>query len=399
MKREKAMKKWSFALCAAVLALSLLLPAGAHAQGESIWTLADESGQKITSIAADVDIGDEYISGDNQLYRVKAIDRVNMVATMENLGEEPALSLTEYELQPVAAAVRSVGLYATHTDEAYEKGDGSASLENGWAGILDVASTLKSYLEKGGLQVELDVTQHLPHDAGAYRRSRATATNLVRQGAQVLFDVHRDGIPDPSEYQVEVDGEETTKVRLLVGRSNPNSAANKEFAKKIKAVGDEKYPGLIKDIFIGKGDYNQEILPQSVLLEFGTHTSDKEEVLRSTEYMADVLNTVLTGKSAGAKRDESAEQSAPVQPGAPTPSGGIRQDVEVVPQSQQNNNRGDGSGSGIAWILGLAVLGVLAFALLSGGFGNLGGRLKRFSSELTGGAVGDKPDDDNDRDE
>ncbi|MDR2514048.1 MAG: stage II sporulation protein P [Christensenellaceae bacterium] len=390
------MKSRKLALCAAVLALSLLLPAGALAQGEAIWTLADESGQKITAIAAEVDLGDEYISGDNQLYRVKALNRVSMVATMESLGEEPALSLTEYDLQPVAAAARSVGLYATHSDEAYENGDGSASLENGWAGILDVASTLKSYLEKDGLQVELDVTQHLPHDAGAYRRSRSTAANLVRQGAQVLFDVHRDGIPDPSEYVVKVEGQETTKVRLLVGRSNPNSSANKEFAKKIKAVGDEKYPGLIKDIFIGKGDYNQEILPQSVLLEFGTHTSDKEEVLRSTEYMADVLTTVLTGKSA-AKKGEDAAQSAPAQPGAPTPSGGIRQDVELAPQSQQNNNgRGDGSGSGIAWIIGLAVLGVLAFALLSGGFGNLGGRLKRFSSELTGGALGDKPDDDKD---
>ena len=33
-----------------------------------------------------------------------------------------------------------------------------------------------------------------------------------------------------------------SKVRLLVGRSNPNAAANREFAKELKAAADEMYP-------------------------------------------------------------------------------------------------------------------------------------------------------------
>lgn len=71
--------------------------------------------------------------------------------------------------------------------------------------------------------------------------------------------------------------------------------------KKLKAAADSEYPGLIKDIFIGKGNYNQELMPQSILLEFGTHTSNKEEVLRSTELMADVLHTVLFGTGGPAR--------------------------------------------------------------------------------------------------
>lgn len=75
---------------------------------------------------------------------------------------------------------------------------------------------------------------------GAYRRSRATAVELLKQGPSALIDVHRDGIPDASEYTTEVDGEEMTQVRLLVGRSNPNSAANREFAEKAEGCGGQR---------------------------------------------------------------------------------------------------------------------------------------------------------------
>ena len=168
--------------------------------------------------------------------------------------------------------------------------------ETGWAGIHDVAATLKSWLEDKGIEVDFDTGTFLPHDAGAYRRSRSATASLVKKGPAAIFDIHRDGIPDAAEYETQVNGEDMTMVRLLVGRSNPNSAENRQFAVQLKSVADELYPGLVKDIFIGKGNYNQELLPDSVLLEFGTHTSDKEQVLTSTAYMADVINVAVFGR-------------------------------------------------------------------------------------------------------
>ena len=67
----------------------------------------------------------------------------------------------------------------------------------------------------------------------------------MKRDPDALLDIHRDGIPDESAYRAEVDGEETSKVRLLVGRSNPNAGVNREFAKRLKAAADEKYDGLI----------------------------------------------------------------------------------------------------------------------------------------------------------
>ena len=111
---------------------------------------------------------------------------------------------------------------------------------------------LKDELEKYGITVVYSEETFLPHDAGAYRRSRATAEELIKDQPDALFDVHRDAIP-VEHYETEIDGEETSKVRLFVGRNNPNADVNKAFAQKIKAVADKKYPGLIKDIFIGMG--------------------------------------------------------------------------------------------------------------------------------------------------
>jgi stage II sporulation protein P len=74
-------------------------------------------------------------------------------------------------------------MYLTHTDESYEPSDGTSSKTKG-AGILDVGNALKENLEKLGVQVVYDETSHLPHDAGAYRRSRQTARGASEKAAR-----------------------------------------------------------------------------------------------------------------------------------------------------------------------------------------------------------------------
>jgi acyl carrier protein len=109
----------------------------------------------------------------------------------------------------------------------------------------------------------------------------------------LMIDVHRDGIPDNSQYKVEINGQEVSKVRLVVGRGNQNRDANKDLALRIKKVADEKYPGYVKDIYMGKGSYNQDIMPRAILLEVGTHTTDKKDVMVSMDYMSEVISGVL----------------------------------------------------------------------------------------------------------
>ena len=359
-------------LCLIMALLIFLLCAPAHAEESyddaSVYTLVDLNGNPLTSHAGRVYVDDEYISSDNQLYVVVQVNDDTHTAIAAHTGEEPPVDAAKAQEVFARAeeeqARRLICMYSTHSDESYVPTDGEASLLED-AGIYDVNEAFKKELEKLGIEVILDETSHLPHDAKAYSRSRRTAEELLKQSPDALLDIHRDGIPDKSEYETEVDGEETSKVRLLVGRSNPSADANREFAKEIKAVADEKYDGLIKDIFIGKGNYNQELYPKAILLEFGTHTLDKDLVLNSTPMMADVLSTVLYGSSA---------QAAP--------------ETDDTENDREENKAGV---SGIVWLIVIAVIGGLTYALISTGtLSNLGEKIRRGANEMTGGALGKK---------
>lgn len=369
-----------------MLALMLALPVTARAEAaqsvstqapeadadENVWTIYDEDGQYLTSIYGRVYLDDEYISSDNRLYRIIEVDDSKRTAVAQYIGQE---SLLEPDNEAVATVAqeskRLIGIYSTHSDESYIPTDGAESKEKG-AGIYDVDEALKNALEERGIDVELDTTTHLPHDAGAYRRSRSTAARLLKSQPAALLDIHRDGIPDPDEYVQKIEDEDATKVRLLVGKSNPNADANRKFAKQIKAAADEMYPDLIKDIYIGKGDYNQELAPRAILLEFGTHTIKKERAIKSTAYMADVLERVLFGSTAKAE-------------------GAADADADAAGAETTAEAGGSGAAWGILWVVGIALAAIVGYGLITtGSFSGMWNKIKRGASETTGGLLGKK---------
>lgn len=373
------MKRIGALFAALLLALGAFLPAalGDGADLDYYYTLYDEQDNRLCLLNCHVSPGDEYIAADNALYRVLYVREEEHKAVAEYVGQEES-PLVRVSSEPEKQ--RLVAMYVTHSDESYEPSDGTFSDEER-GGIYDVAGWLKENLEAQGVTVILDESTHFPHDSGAYDRSRATAMRLLQQMPAAIFDIHRDGIP-AEEYETEIDGEEATKVRLLVGRSNPNADANRAFAKLVKAVADEKYPDLVKDIFIGKGNYNQELAPNSLLLEFGTHESDKEDVRVTTEAMAEVLNAAVFGMTA-------AEEEPPVA--SPTEKPQSEQKTPVSPEveeAQQEVKKSRGM-SAVWWILaGVGLLVVFGLAAS----GNLKG-IGRTISEMTGGLLGKKPKD------
>lgn len=363
------------------IALMLLCAAPLTASAEtSVYTLVDEAGNVVTRYCGECDAGDEYISQDNQHYRVTAVDEGNLRATVENLGaaEMPDVDWLDVEdSQPVSATLqRKIALYCTHSDESYIEGDGTESVE-GSGGIYDIAHLFGSHLEELGATVEISDETHLPHDAGAYRRSRQTAVQLLKNQPNAIFDIHRDGIPDPDEYATTVGTEKMSKVRLLVGKSNQNKEANLSFAKQIKAIGDKVYPGLIKDIYMGKGAYNQDLAPRSVLLEFGTHTLDKSLVEAATKPMSQVVYKALFGGVVGSAG------ASDVRGSASEP----REETQAETPAVEDNT----GSSWAIWLIVALVVGIGLFAFLStGGRGGMN-KFGRSFSEMTGGLFGKKP--------
>ncbi|MBR5230661.1 MAG: stage II sporulation protein P [Clostridia bacterium] len=338
---------------------------------EKVYTITDEAGEMITQYIGLPEKGDEYISHTNVHYVVESVDEKAQTAVARRQGtyQMPSVEwLRDGNLtQPVSGRGQAVAIYCTHSDESYEPNDGTHS-ETPRGSIYDVAEALKANFEKLGVTVYYDNETHHPHDSGAYKRSRATAEGLLKHGVDAIFDIHRDGIEDPNQYKTTIEGKEGTMVRLLVGRSNQNSAENKAFAVQIKAVADELYPELIRDIYIGKGTYNQDLSPNSVLLEFGTHTLDKDLALRSTEYMAETIQKTLYGGVSG-----SAKSGATVQ--------------------TNTKERDKGAWSGIGWIIGGGIAAAIVFAIVSTGrLKPAMEKVKDGAREMTGGLFGKKKD-------
>lgn len=260
-----------------------------------------ESGEELERMNRVCFEDDEIILSDNRRYRVSVIDDEGFKAHCEQIMdyEAPVLAKPVMEQSNLAeAGTKTVAIYATHSDESYVPTSGTESQEGG-GDILEVAETIATYLEEEGIEVLHSDNIHDPHDSDAYDRSRETATDLLKSGdVSMIIDVHRDGVPDPEFYENEVDGEQVTQIRLVVGASNENSEENEAFAEQLKAYYDEAKPGLIKSIYIAKGEYNQDLTPHSILLEVGTHTNSLEEAEAGAKIFAEELPGFLQVSSA-----------------------------------------------------------------------------------------------------
>lgn len=295
------------ALAAVVAAGSAALGPRVHASDEvlhgPVFTVRDEAGRLVFESGRRVHVGDEYIDEHNLRYRIEAVR--GREATARFLGVEP---MPVVPLGPAAAAARglagpvaaaalrrgdvTIGIYHTHNDESYVPTQGRPAVE-GRGGVHQVGEALARALRAKGYKVIHDQTINLPHDNGAYRRSRRVAWNLLhKRGADVILDVHRDAGPW-NAYARKVHGKWLAQVRLVVGSPSPNQGAVLAWAKELKAIADRADPGLIKGIFIGRDAYNQDLTPRALLLEVGTEENALPSAERGAALFADVLDRWL----------------------------------------------------------------------------------------------------------
>ena len=260
----------------------------------------DEPDKVVLIKGEGIQVGDEYLSSDNKLYSIVSVDNKSKTGKAEFICKE---ELPKYNVErkketssnvAKAESNKKVGVYHTHNDESYLTGDGYDSVY-GEGGIHDVGAKFVSNLKSLNFNVVYREDLHLPHNSGAYTRSQVTASAILDTGnIDALFDLHRDSTPR-SEYLTTVDGEQMSKIRMVIGSANQNYYENRDFAYAIKGYADEVYPGLIKDIYMGKGNYNQQLLSRGMLFEMGCENIEKDLVLKSTPYLAKVLDIVLYG--------------------------------------------------------------------------------------------------------
>jgi stage II sporulation protein P len=306
------------------------------------YRIVNLEGTFLTTTALDIDVDDVFISENDERWIIDRIDGDTAYARSDGKEKMPAVFRNSPGLAGMAwqwaaqllnvnkdksGGNKVIGIFQTHNDESYLPTSGRES-ETPQGDIHQVGASLKESLEKQGYTVVFSDNIHLPHDGQAYMRSRRTAAELSKEGPTTIIDVHRDAVPNAASYRTTINGEQVAKVRIVVGRQNPNKAMNLNYAKRLKAALDERYPGLSRGIFMAKGNYNQDLGPRMILLEFGTHTLSLEEAKKAAALVGEVLPAAAgltpgTGSAAESQMSRSALNTAAWLLGLSAVGGGL----------------------------------------------------------------------------
>lgn len=265
-------------------------------QEEKKYVIYDEIGNYLFE-KIDIENGDTYISYDFKKYEIIKVDEEKLIGIAKFIKVIERPNITKNDIVKISNnQSKKIGMYMTHNDESYVPTDNTESVY-GKGGIHDVANNFKKELNKYGITVYLDETLHIPHDTSAYSRSKITAQNLLKNyELDAIFDIHRDGA-SRSYYVKNIDGKERCRIRMVVGKSNPNREVTEQFAVYLMSIGQELYPWLFSDIYIGAGHYNQALNNQAMLFEMGSHLVEKELVEESLAPLAEVINTAIYGST------------------------------------------------------------------------------------------------------
>ena len=357
---------WGIVVALLLLCSTIMNPAYAQGPTEHGYlSFVDENGSTVYITGWQTKVGDQCITENNKRFEVVSIE--GDIAYVKLIGEvdlsqygQPANNIALVILQPRIAWAEGnngkVAIYNTHDDESYVPTDGQESIL-GAGGIIKVSDAFATALKANGMEVVQSDAKHDPHDNMAYERSRRTVVDLLKQQPDAIFDVHRDAVP-PEVYKTNINGQDVSKVQLVVGKYGATGKQIEDYALQIKAASDNLHPGLIKGIFFAKGgDYNQDLFPKSMLVEVGAHTNTRESAERGIALFADVIPTVL-GKTAATPNNIAGTT------GLGTPDAGP-----------------SGASKSMGWIVGLFILGIAAFMFLStGSMKEAKAKLKQFTT-------------------
>ena len=144
----------------------------------------------------------------------------------------------------------------------------------------------------------------------AYEFAKPEVEQIIAENPsiEVVIDLHRDGVADTTHLVTEINGKPTAQIMFfnglsrtrvngdLAGMANPYLQDNLAFSLQMKIAAETKYPGFARRNYLRGYKYNMDLMPRMLLIEAGAQTNTVEEMRNAMEVLADLLNSVLTGR-------------------------------------------------------------------------------------------------------
>jgi stage II sporulation protein P len=200
-------------------------------------------------------------------------------------------------------------IYHTHSYESYFPLLGMENVENAdlasdsKTNILLIGDLLGKKLEAEGIQTIVDKTnmgeELKKRDwtvSKAYQVSREIVESAIAGNEKPTYflDLHRDSWRK-EKTTVTINNEPYAKVAFVIGEENKNFDQNAAFALKLHEYLKEHYPGLSRGLIGKSGDgvdgvYNQDISPNSIIIEVGGVDNNMNELKNTVNALAEAVS-------------------------------------------------------------------------------------------------------------
>ncbi len=190
----------------------------------------------------------------------------------------------------------------THGSEAYRDSPDYRSTDPG-ENMIAVGARIAEGLNAAGIPTVQDTTLHdmtLGYN-DAYGQAAAAIEAWLEEfpSIQMVIDVHRDAATgEQKPLLTSVNGEPTAQLMLVMGTDrgdlpHENWQENLAFAMKVQSWFQSLAPGIMRQMSLRAGRYNQHLTPCSVLLEVGSAGNSMEEALAAAAFVGENLARLL----------------------------------------------------------------------------------------------------------
>lgn len=168
--------------------------------------------------------------------------------------------------------------------------------------MVAVGKVLAKTLNNAGIKtVQSEVLHDKESYTGSYDRSRETIKKYLKKypSIKVVLDVHRDAINEEDGDKirpiVDIKNKTAAQIMIISGCESgpitdyPNWRKNLRFALGLQQKLEQTYPNLARPLFFAEKKYNQDLCPNSILIEVGSQAN----LLSEAKYSATLFGGVL----------------------------------------------------------------------------------------------------------
>lgn len=227
---------------------------------------------------------------------------IESAAPLGVLLEERELAAEEVnKLNGVLASEgKKVFIYHTHSWEEFTPQNNKNDKK---FNIVAVGDMLGEALKGKGIDTTIDKTDiglELKKKGWGTSQSYSISREIVQtvmtssDHHQYFIDLHRDSL-GKKFTSITLNGKTFAKIAFVIGEENKHYEKNLEFANALHQFFENSYPGVSRGI-LGKygvnvdGVYNQDLSPNSLVIEVGGVENNMEEIRNSIEVLATAIS-------------------------------------------------------------------------------------------------------------